>query len=219
MLSSSAVALALVIAAQAPSPPRADNMSAFAAEERASFLSLSLDAALDLPTAGLWPMASGRLDLRYRLPLGAAVVGEAGLRSGYGYRAFKGTGRDARYGEDPAAYLRAHMVPVYGIAALALGTGDESPLLVIPLRLSAYGGLGAHIAFGEAHGFGRTASLLAAAPSALVGGSVELMQTAQLRYGLFAEWEMCRFAHGVPGAPEDLSAARVGLTASYAFGL
>lgn len=221
-----AVALTLAIAAQtssaAPAAPAPASGSvqapSFAAQERANALSVSLDAGLDLPAAGPWPMASGRLDLRYRLPLGAAAVAEAGLRSGYGYRGFKGAVRDPRYGEDGAAYLKLHAIPVYGMAAVALGTGDESPLLVIPLRLSLYLGAGAQLAVGEAHAYGRTASVLRVAPAAVVGASFEFLQTPSLRYGVFGEWETCRIDPGVPGVPDGASSARFGLTVSYSFG-
>ena len=201
-----------------PAPSLIDGTNAFVATERANYFSLSLDGALDLSANGLWPMGSGRLDLRYRMPLGASLMGEAGLRGGYGYRGFKGAVSDASYGQDDAAYLSAHAIPVYAVAALALGTGDESPLFIIPLRLSAYGGIGAHVVFGEAHGFGRTESLLSVAPATLIGASLELIQTPSFRYGLFSEWETSRLEHRVPGLTQDLSCARFGVTLSFSLG-
>jgi hypothetical protein len=181
-------------------------------------LTASIGAAIDVPAASLYAMPSARVDLRYALPLPVGLEAGVGVRTGYTYRAGKGDRVDEVLGVDPAAYLTAHGIPILGVASVAYGSGRESAVFVLPLRVGIYGGLGGQLIFGEAHAFGSTQALSAFAPTALVGGALEVEQTPALRYVLFSEWESV-LLRDLPGGDRDLSALRVGLSLAFSFGI
>ena len=180
-------------------------------------LALAVGAALDVSAADLWATPSARVDLLYELPLPVGLHASLGLRTGYSYRAGKGGRADDALGVDPAAYFSAHGIPVYGLAAASYGSGRESALFVVPLRVGIYAGLGGQLLFGEAHAFGSTKPIAAFAPTAVVGGGLEIEQTPSLRYVLFTEWESA-LLRDLPGGDRDLSALRVGLSLRLSFG-
>lgn len=216
--------LALALVAQVPDGEAAkdtpavvdDSTGAFAARTKQPF-SFGLDAALDVPAHGLWPMASARLDFRYRMPVLDALTAELGLRGGYSYRAGKGPVTDAALGVDQAAFLVAHTIPLYAVAGVSFGSGEPSAF-GIPLRLSTWAGPGVALAIGNAQAFGRRADVLAIAPAGVFGLALEVLQTPELRYGIVVEGELIGIEPGVPALAGDLSALRLGLTVSYAFG-
>ncbi|MDP2340766.1 MAG: hypothetical protein Q8O67_07405 [Deltaproteobacteria bacterium] len=181
-------------------------------------LTASIGAAIDLPAATLYAMPSTRVDLLYALPLPVGLEAGVGVRTGYTYRAGKGDLVDEALGVDPAAYLTAHGIPVLGVASVSYGSGRESAVFVLPLRVGIYGGLGGQLFFGEAHAFGSTQALNAFAPTAVVGGALEIEQTPALRYVLFSEWESV-LLRDLPGGDRDLSALRVGLSLAFSFGI
>ncbi len=182
-------------------------------------LGLGIDAALELPVAARFPMASTRIDFRYQVPAGAALVA-VGLRSGYSYLAGQGPVEDPRLGADAAAYLLAHQIPLQVVAAVGL-RADEAPLVHLPLRASVMGGAGTRFVFGEAHSFGRTASVFAVVPVLTLGGSLELELSNALRVGLLGEYDAARLdlAAAAPGVSGDLSTIRLGLNVTYAWGV
>lgn len=181
-------------------------------------LGLGIDAALELPAAPRFPMASTRVDFRYQVPAGPALVA-VGLRSGYSYLAGQGPVEDARLGTDAAGYLLAHQIPLQVVAAIGL-RADEAPLFHLPLRANLMGGAGTRLVIGEAHSFGRTAAVFSVVPVLTLGGSLELELSAALRVGLLGEWEAARLdlASAAPGVSGDLSAIRLGLNVTYAWG-
>lgn len=193
-------------------------VQAFVHDERANFWSIGISAALDLPVAEIQPMASTRIDLRYRLPLPVGLMGEFGLRSGYSLRSFSGSVYDSALGTDTSALLALHSIPLLGTATLSYCTG-RPVLFGLPARSALYGGLGAQLVYGQAQAFGRQELITSVLPAYLLGASFDIQQNPSLHYGLFAEWENGSAGlKDMPGLAPDTSALRLGLSFGFAFG-
>lgn len=174
---------------------------------------LGLDAGLDLPVDDArFPMASTRIELVWRAPLGGPLVVNLGLRSGYSYAAGESAVTDAALGVDEHALLMAHRIPLRGLARFGLrGEGLEA-------GLQASGG--ADVVLLEARSFGRSASSNALTAAMSAGAYALVPMGDALSLGLVGEWDsaLVDVAARTPGLSGDLSAMRIALLASFLFG-
>jgi len=209
------VPLLLAIAAADPATPPEPAPAAVqeAPAKTGGAFGLGLDAGLDLPVDDArFPMASTRVELVWRAPLGGPLVVNLGLRSGYSYAAGESAVSDAALGVDAHALLMAHRIPLRGLARFGLrGEGLEA-------GLQASGG--ADVVLLEARSFGRSASSNALTAAMSAGAYALVPMGDALSLGLVGEWDsaLVDIAARTPGLSGDLSAMRIALLASFLFG-
>jgi hypothetical protein len=179
---------------------------------------VGLELGLDVPTAQRLPMASTRLDVLARLATIDAFQAHAGLRLGYSYAAGKGAVVDDTLGQDPAAFVMAHRVPLRVEGRLALRAPHLAGLGTS--AVGVVGSAGADMLSLQARAFGRTGSVTNVTPGFSVGGFCETAVSDRVSVGLLGEWDSATFdlASTTPGVSGDFSAARVALTFSFALG-
>ncbi|MDP2343398.1 MAG: hypothetical protein Q8O67_20740 [Deltaproteobacteria bacterium] len=177
-----------------------------------------LETGLDVPVDQRLLMASARIAGGLRLDLPAGVVAGGGLRTGYSYVAGQGPVADAGLGVDDAAFLMAHRIPIRGEGRIGWRAADGP--LDGPVEIGAIGSAGADVVLLQSNAFGRKGSSTALAPGFSVGGYLSFGLGDSLALGLLGEWDaaVVDLASTAPGVSGDLSAARLAITLSFAFG-
>ena len=175
---------------------------------------VGLELGLDIPAAQRFPMASTRLGLDWRAPLAAGVFGGVGVLTGYSYVVGEQAVADPVLGVDEHALLMAHRIPLR--ARLRLGLDAEGAPVAVGVQASG----GADVAVISAQSFGRQASLTSVMPALSAGGFLDIAMGPQLGFGVVGEWDsaLADLAAAAPGLSGDLSAFRLAVLMTFAFG-
>lgn len=175
---------------------------------------LGLEAGLDVPAPQRFPMASTRLELAWRTHLGAAVLGAVGARTGYSYVAGEHSAADPVLGVDEHALVMAHRIPMRVLVRMGLQSDS------LPMEVGAQASGGADVAIITAQSFGRGSSLTAVLPAFSAGAYLSIPMGDALGIGVVGEWDsaLADLAAVAPGVSGDLSALRLAVLMTFAFG-
>lgn len=176
--------------------------------------SLGLELGLDVPGTNRLPMASTRVDLGWRTPLGRGAFGGVALRTGYSYVAGEQAVADPVLGTDAHALLMAHRIPMR--AQLRLGLKADGAPVEVGVQVSG----GADVAVIQAQSFGRQSSSTAVMPGLSAGGFMNVALGESVGLGALGEWDSATadLAAGTPGLSGDLSAIRIAVVMTFVFG-